>query len=59
MMFLTPAGTVVSKLNSYKDFPGVHPDVVAPPKKQHVQREDERSHTDIFLKHLAMHFGRG
>ena len=59
MMFLTPAGTVVSRLNSYKDFPGVHRDVVAPPKKQHVQTEDERSHTDIFLKHLAMHFGRG
>jgi hypothetical protein len=56
MMFLTPTGTVVSKLNSYKDFPGVHPDVVAPPKKQHVQREGERSHTDIFLKHIAKHF---
>ena len=58
MMFLTPTGSVVSKLNSYRDFPGVHPDVVSPPKKQNVQREDEHSHTDIFLKHVSMHFGR-
>jgi hypothetical protein len=58
MMFLTPAGSVVSKLNSYQDFPGVHPDVVSPPKKQHLPREEEHSHTNIFLKHLAMHFGR-
>ncbi len=62
MMFLSPSAssnacTLVSKLNSYKDFPGVHRDVVAPPKKQHVDREDGSSHRDIFLKHLAVHFG--
>jgi hypothetical protein len=63
MMFLSPSSaspaacTLVSKLNSFKDFPGVHRDVVAPPKTQHVGREDDRSHRDIFLKHLAVHFG--
>jgi hypothetical protein len=50
---------LVSKLNSYQDFPGVHPDVVSPPKKQHVQREGDRSHTEIFLKHILRHFGQG
>ena len=35
MMFLMPDCTVVSKLNSYKDFPGMHPDVSAPPGKRH------------------------
>ena len=58
MMFLSPACKLVSKLNSYQDFPGMHPDVVAPPSKQHVKRRDERFHVDIFLRHVALHFGR-
>ena len=62
MMFLSPSSastkcTLVSKLNSFKDFPGVRRDVVAPPKKQHVELEDANSHREIFLKHLARHFG--
>jgi hypothetical protein len=57
MIFLTSDGRVVSKLNSFKDFPGVHPDVVAPPRQKHLAREDEHSHRDLFLKHLAQHFG--
>ena len=57
MMFLTPAGTLVSKLNSFKDFPGVHPDVAAPPKGEHGRMAHERSHIDVFLKHVADHFG--
>jgi hypothetical protein len=57
MMFFTPQGQLVSKLNSYQDFPGVHPDVVSPPKKDPVvARKDDFSHVDIFLKHLALHF---
>ena len=56
MMFLTPTGTLISKLNSYKDFPGTHPDVAAPAEKN-TQLGDERVHTDIFLKHIAQHFG--
>jgi hypothetical protein len=58
MMFISPACTLVSKLNSYEDFPGVHLDVNAPPGKRHVQRGDERSHVDIFLRHVALHFER-
>jgi hypothetical protein len=63
MMFLSSSSaspsacTLVSKLNSFKDFPGVHRDVVAPPKKQHLELEDDHSHRDIFLKHLVRHFG--
>ena len=63
MMFLAPSSSssgacrMVSKLNSFEDFPGVHRDVVSPPKKQHVERGDANSHRDIFLKHLALHFG--
>jgi len=56
MMFFTPQGRLVSKLNSYQDFPGVHRDVVSPPKKDHVAQADDFSHADIFLKHLALHF---
>jgi hypothetical protein len=58
MMFLTPDGKLVSKLNSFKDFPGVHPDVSAPPKGMHVPVEHERSHIELFLKQVADHFGR-
>jgi hypothetical protein len=58
-IFLTPDCRLVSKLNSFKDFPGVHSDVVAPPRTRHVGREEESSHRDIFLRHLAAHFGRG
>jgi hypothetical protein len=61
MIFLTPAGTLVSKLNSFQDFPGIHPEVVAPPHTQNlpgvVPRLDEHSHRDIFLKHVARYFG--
>jgi hypothetical protein len=58
MMFLTPAGALVAKLNSFKDFPGMHPDVSAPPGKRHVAGEDEHSHRTIFLNQVALHFGR-
>lgn len=58
MMFLTPECTLVSKLNSFKDFPGMHPDVSAPPGKRHLAREDEHSHSNVFLNHVAVHFGR-
>ncbi len=56
MIFLNPVCGLVSKLNSYKDFPGVHPDVVAPPKGRHMASKNERSHVDDFLKHVARHF---
>ena len=56
MMFLRPDGSLISKLNSFKDFPGVHPDVAAPPGKARVEMADGRVHVDAFLTHLARHF---
>jgi len=56
MIFLTPGGKVVSKLNSYADFRGAHPDVVAPGEQ--VPMRDERPHVDAFLDHVARHFGK-
>jgi hypothetical protein len=58
MMFLTPECKVVSKLNSFKDFPGMHPDVSAPPGNRHMALQDEHAHTNIFLNRLALHFGK-
>ena len=58
MMFLSPAGKLISKLNSYKDFPGMHPDVAAPPDKRHWARGDDHSPSDRFLKHIALHFDK-
>jgi hypothetical protein len=58
MIFLTPDCTLVSRLNSFHDFPGIHPDVSAPPQKPYSKRADEHSHSDIFLNHIARHFGK-
>ena len=58
MMFVKPDGSLISKLNSFKDFPGVHPDVSAPPHKgSQPAPTDERAHAHSFLKNLAEHFG--
>jgi hypothetical protein len=57
-VFLTPTGGLLSKLNSFKDFPGMHPDVSTPPRTRNTALEDEQSHTNVFLNHLAVHFGR-
>ena len=56
MMFLRTDGSLISSLNSFKDFPGVHPDVAAPPEKQRVEVANDRAHIDVFLKHLDGHF---
>ena len=52
MIILRPDGSLVSKLNSFRDFPGVHPDVAAPPGKQRVEVAGDRTHIEAFLKHL-------
>ena len=57
MMLLTPTCTLVSKLNSYKDFPGMHPDVSAPPGHRHTALPDGRSHLSVFLEQLDRSFG--
>src|SRR5262245_45149609 len=56
MMFFGTDGSLISKLNSFKDFAGVHPDVAAPPGKQRIEVANGRAHVDAFLKHLAEHF---
>jgi hypothetical protein len=57
MIFLTPDGKLVSKLNSFENFPGVHPDVAAPPGKPRIPMKDEHAHAELFLMHIAEHFG--
>jgi hypothetical protein len=56
MIFLTPAGTLVTKLNSFEDFPRMHPDVSAPVRNRHAAGKDE--HSNLFLNHVAIHFSR-
>jgi hypothetical protein len=58
MIVLRTDGTLAFKLNSFKDFPGVHPDVAAPPGKERVVLPDERAHIEGFLKQLEEHFPR-
>jgi hypothetical protein len=58
MVFVTPAGKLIAKLNSFKDFPGMHPDVAAPPSQTHVPALDEHAHRNLFLKQVAAHFGK-
>ena len=58
MVFLTRAGGLVSKLNAFKDFPDMHPDVAASRATRHVLRRDEHAHRKLFLKHVALHFGK-
>ena len=57
MIFLTPDLKVISQMNSHKDFPGVHPDVASPPQAtKRLDAGNERSHVEVFRKHLARHF---
>jgi hypothetical protein len=58
MMFLRTDGALIYKLNSFRDFPGVHPDVAAPPGKKRIEVASERAHVDLFLKHLDHHFAK-
>ena len=55
-VFITPEGKPLSRLNSFKDFPGMHPDVSAPPGKEH--RPTNETHSDRFLNTISRHFGK-
>lgn len=58
LMFLSPDGRLISRLNSFHDFPEVHPDVTCPPFKRRGQPKLQ-SHADVFMEHMAAHFGGG
>jgi hypothetical protein len=57
LMFLTSEGRLVSRLNSFQDFPGTHPDVTTPPFTRRKEQE-KRPHAEVFFSHLARHFPR-
>ena len=55
-IFLSPEGKPLSKLNSFKDFPGMHPDVSAPPGKEHWATKE--THSDRFLNAIDRSYGK-
>ena len=56
VMFLSPEGKFLSKLNSFKDFTDVQPGVSMPRRKDLPTGEAKRSHVEVFLDHVARHF---
>lgn len=56
LMFLTPDGKYVNKLNAYQDFLDVHPDVSVP-RSTRKRREKVQTDVEVFLEHVAAHFG--
>ena len=57
ILFLTPEGQLVGKLNSFKDFPEVHAGVSAPHGKESSVDAPKRSHVEVFLDYVSRHFG--
>jgi hypothetical protein len=57
VMFLTPDGQFHSKLNSLTDFTDVHPDVAWLPVKEKLANGAKKTHAEVFLDHVARHFG--
>ena len=57
LMFLSPGGRFVSKLNSFHDFPEVHPDVSHPRILPKCGHKRQQSNADVFLEHVKAHFG--
>jgi hypothetical protein len=55
LMFLTPEGKFISKLDSHKDF-DVHPDTSTRPG-QCKDPASDINHARVFFKHLADHLG--
>ena len=58
IMFLTSDGELMGKLNSFEDFPDVHPDVFIAPKAL-PPGTVKRSHREIFLEHIARYSNPG
>jgi hypothetical protein len=57
IMLLTPDGQFHSKLSSLTDFTDVHPDVAWLPVKEKQGDGAKKSHAEVFLDHVARHFG--
>jgi hypothetical protein len=55
LMFLTPDGRYVNKLNAWQDFLDVHPDVSVPISPR-TQRQVVQTDVYVFLDHVAQHF---
>lgn len=51
-MFFSPEGAFLSRLTSFEDLPGAHPDVGHPRRAT----DEAHSHTDVFLEALAERF---
>ena len=50
-MFLSPEGKFITRMTSFKDLPGAHPDV------GHPRREPQESYVDVFLNTVDKYFG--
>ena len=59
IMFLSAEGQLLSKLNSFKDFPDVNPDVATPPGKNVPPGRPKQSHAEVFQQFVARTFGSG
>lgn len=57
LIFLTPDGKLISKLNSPRDLPDVRSEVSLPFDVARKKGEKLPTHFDIFMKHVAEHFG--
>lgn len=52
MMFLSPEGALINKLNSFRDLRDAHPEVGHPPEG----RGRAPSHLEVLMNHLDTHF---
>ena len=53
LMFLSPEGRMITKLNSFKHLRNAHSDVGHPPEG----RSRDLPHIEVFLRTLEKHFG--
>jgi hypothetical protein len=57
LMFLTPSGKYLSRLNAYADFLDVHPDVSVPTSNRK-QRDKVETDVDVFMDRVTELFGK-
>jgi hypothetical protein len=56
LIFATPSGQYINKLNAFQDFLDVHPDVSVP-RSARKRRETIQSDVQVFLDHVATLLG--